>query len=268
MNEQPEPAHLILAKVLIGQLPRRATTRCWVGPGHDLPCDGCDQTITSADVQHEVDAIGLGTLRFHARCMQLWEEASATPRDISGGSAPVPPTLVLVHGQRRTPVALETNPLRVSGWSGRAAALVGALWIGWVRLLSRPPVRQPSTGGGYAAVVVAVALTVSTVWIARAPRDVGTRAPSPPDRATAIRAVQPPQVTKPPSATPLARRAAGSPRARQVRSAPPKPRTPPPGHLTRAVHREGTTVPHRSWHAVRLATPSSVAAREVVHQAP
>jgi hypothetical protein len=86
LNVRPGAAELILAKVLIGQLPRRTATRTWVGVGSRLPCDGCDEPITAADLQHEVDAIGLGTLRFHKRCMQLWEEASATPRDIAGGS--------------------------------------------------------------------------------------------------------------------------------------------------------------------------------------
>jgi hypothetical protein len=165
MNEQPDAAHLILAKVLLGQLPRRATTRCWVGHGQGLSCDGCDRPITPADVEHEVDAIGLGTLRFHARCMQLWEEASATPRDISGGSAPSPSTLVFdLRVTRRAGRDPDTyREGGVSGWGGRAAALAGALWNRWAPSPARPPIRQPAPSGGYVAVVVAMALTVATV---------------------------------------------------------------------------------------------------------
>jgi hypothetical protein len=95
MREQPDAEHLIRAKVIIGLLPRRTTTKAWIGYGSGGLCDGCDQPITSTDVEHAVDAIGLGTLHFHQRCMQLWEAASAIPSDIAGGSAVIRPTATI-----------------------------------------------------------------------------------------------------------------------------------------------------------------------------
>jgi hypothetical protein len=330
MNEQPDPAHLILAKVLIGQLPRRATTRCWVGQGQGLPCDGCDRPVTPADLQHEVDAIGLGTLRFHARCMQLWEEASATPRDISGGSSPSASTLVFdlhvarraardadayrelraasvetwtlatnvralsgrvrarsaellvraMHlrraaatpeaqprsGQSQPQVVPANNVLGVSGWRGRAAALAGTFWTRCAARFSRPPVRRPATGGSYAAVAVAVALTVATVWIARPISSVGIREPSAQDRTSTLREIPRSHVAR---STPQARGAPPSLKAREARSARLAPRTPPPPvRVARVSSWRPTAAPPRILDASGHARASTISAREVVSQAP
>jgi hypothetical protein len=88
LDEQPDVAWLIRAKVVIGQLPRRTNTKYWVGFGTGQSCAGCDKPIVATDVEHEVDVIGLGTLRFHRACMRFWEEASALRHDIAGGSEP------------------------------------------------------------------------------------------------------------------------------------------------------------------------------------
>jgi len=184
MNEQPDAAHLILAKVLIGQLPRRTTTKCSVGHGQGLSCDGCDQPITPADVQHEVDAIGLGTLRFHARCMRLWEEASATPRDISGGSAPSASTLVFdLHIARRAShdpdaygelraASVETWALatRVRAWSGSVRARSADLLLRAMQLRRGAPTSAADPRAGQRPLLVAPATSVLGVsrWRGRA----------------------------------------------------------------------------------------------------
>jgi hypothetical protein len=276
MHEHPDAAHLILAKVLIGQLPRRATTKCSVGHGQGLSCDGCDRPITPADVQHDVDAIGLGTLRFHARCMQLWEEASATPRDISGGSAPSASASVFdLHvarraarpaGQGQPQVAPASSGLGVRGWRGRATALAGTLWTRCAVRFSRPPVRRPAIGGSYAAVAVALALTVATVWTARPTRDVGTREPSPQERTSALREIPQSHAVRP---TPLARGAAANPTAREARSARLAPRTPPPlVGGARVSSRRSPAAPPRVSDARGHVKASTTSAREVVYQAP
>jgi hypothetical protein len=288
MNEQPDAAHLILAKVLIGQLPRRTTTRCWVGQGQGLPCDGCDRPITPADLQHEVDAIGLGTLRFHSRCMQLWEEASATPRDISGGSAPSPSTLVFDlrvarRAGRDADAYRELRAASAETWAlaahvralsssvrGRSADLLRrAMQLRrGAAALSRPGVRRPAMGGSYAAVVVAVGLTVATVWMARPVRDVGTREPSPPDRTSAIR-----ELPRSPAARP-APLAPATLTARETRSTRVAPRTPLVG-VARVTSRRSAAAPPRvsAARGPAKASPvhakaSPVLAREIVDQAP
>jgi hypothetical protein len=167
VSDQPDAAYLIRAKVAIGQLPRRAATRVWVGLGSGSSCDGCDQAITATDPEHRVDAIGLGTLRFHSRCMRLWEEASAMPRDIAGGSAPRPIALSVASPRPR-----------VRAWR-RVATLLLA------RSLVRLPAHRPlGLGGadvprrGYAALAV-VALAIVVVLLTRPFSDVGPRQRSP-----------------------------------------------------------------------------------------
>jgi hypothetical protein len=263
MNEQPDAAHLILAKVLIGQLPRRATTKCSVGHGQGLSCDGCDQPITPADVQHEVDAIGLGTLRFHARCMQLWEEASATPRDISGGSTPSASTLVFdFHIARRAshdPAAYGG----VGGSLGRASALAGLLWTRWAARLSGSSVRRPAMGGTTAAAAVAVGLMVATVWIARPVRDVGPRELPPPYRTSPIGESPRSRVAKPTTLAPATLR------ARETRSARLTPRTARPlVGVASVTPRRSPAAPPRVSDARGHTKASTVSAKEVAFQAP
>jgi hypothetical protein len=140
-NMQPAAADLIRAKLRIGQLPRRTATRTWISVGSHLPCDGCDEPIIAGDPQHEVDAIGLGTLRFHKQCMQLWEEASAMPRDIAGGSDAL--TLTLARVRVRYPVALSRMARERWMHQGRCAALAAAaVLIVTVGLLCTPPTSE------------------------------------------------------------------------------------------------------------------------------
>jgi hypothetical protein len=94
MEQLPDAAYLIRAKVVIGQLPRKRTSRSTVGFGSGSLCDGCERRIAAAEIEHRVD-VGSETLRFHAVCAAFWEEASAMPAsDIAGGSAPSAWTLV------------------------------------------------------------------------------------------------------------------------------------------------------------------------------
>jgi hypothetical protein len=90
MSEQLDAACLIRAKLAVGQLPRRTNTKLWAGLGTGLLCDGCDHPITVTDTEYQVDAIGLGTLRFHKACMWFWQEASVTRHDTAGSSEPFP----------------------------------------------------------------------------------------------------------------------------------------------------------------------------------
>jgi hypothetical protein len=93
-HQQGGAAYLIRAKLVTGQLPRRTTAKTYAGHGTGLLCDGCEEKITEAEIEHEVESNGTA-LRFHAKCVLLWTTASASePHNIAGGSAPLPWTLV------------------------------------------------------------------------------------------------------------------------------------------------------------------------------
>lgn len=72
----------VRAKLASGALPRRTPTTVWAGFGKGLVCDGCDQPITSTDVDHEADVDGAASLHLHRRCLGVWE------REVSKPSAP------------------------------------------------------------------------------------------------------------------------------------------------------------------------------------
>jgi hypothetical protein len=132
-------ADLIRAKVAIGHLPRKASSRTRVGPGSEHLCDGCEQRIHVNELEHEVD-VGLGTLRFHVSCSELWADASALPRhDIAGGSGPSACTLLFERGvagaARRDPAA--DADLRSAYAEMRAATAQMRALSGAVRARSR-----------------------------------------------------------------------------------------------------------------------------------
>jgi PAS domain S-box-containing protein len=52
--------------------------RMWTGFGNGRPCDGCDDAILSADIQHEVDFEDGRTLRFHDACGTLWRRKTGS----------------------------------------------------------------------------------------------------------------------------------------------------------------------------------------------
>jgi hypothetical protein len=82
---------LIRSKLAAGTLPRVHAARLWAGPGKGDACAGCDQPITPAETEHEVDVPGRATLRFHRNCLSVWQAHVARDgHEISGGSTASP----------------------------------------------------------------------------------------------------------------------------------------------------------------------------------
>jgi hypothetical protein len=282
MNEQPDAAYLIRAKVLIGQLPRRTATKSWIAQGSGLSCDGCDRPITATDAEHAVDAIGLGTLRFHTRCMQLWEEASALPREIAGGSAPSACTLVFDLGVAREAAAAWPAPARGApdgrrlvgrgalvafalSQASRAPGLVrsvvfpiatGATALAKVTAHVRPPARYTAFRAGYATaavvcgIVLAAGVTVRPFWNGAPATPPPLREPVSLSRSLEV-AAPPSEARRSPNATPR----------RVGRSAPPR-----LVRVANVAHRPSVSSPRLS-HASRRTEPLGVW-REIVHQSP
>ena len=46
--------------------------KLWVGKGSGLSCDACDQPITEAETEYEMDMPTGETLRFHKQCLEAW----------------------------------------------------------------------------------------------------------------------------------------------------------------------------------------------------
>jgi PAS domain S-box-containing protein len=65
-------AERIAEKLKRGLLPRAKLVKTWAGFGNGRPCDGCDEAILSADIEHELDFEDGRTLRFHDACAVLW----------------------------------------------------------------------------------------------------------------------------------------------------------------------------------------------------
>jgi hypothetical protein len=65
-----DAADLIRAKVVIGTLPRKTSSRTLVGPGSEHLCDGCEQLI-------HIRARSM-SLRAHARRLRLGRPSSAS----------------------------------------------------------------------------------------------------------------------------------------------------------------------------------------------
>lgn len=79
-RETPEPDGItsaVRAKVMAGALPRTEATKVWAGLGKGLPCSGCGQVITGAEVENEVDLNGAPALRFHRNCLSIWQREVA-----------------------------------------------------------------------------------------------------------------------------------------------------------------------------------------------
>ncbi|HET7340135.1 MAG TPA: hypothetical protein VFL90_01640 [Methylomirabilota bacterium] len=82
-------AALIRAKVVDGTLPVPAAPpgKLWVGNGSGLPCDGCGQPITVAQIEYEPDLPGHSpALRFHQKCLELWQQQRTEYRGMGGAS--------------------------------------------------------------------------------------------------------------------------------------------------------------------------------------
>jgi hypothetical protein len=66
-----------------GQLPALPNRRSWVGQGHGEPCLLCDQNITAAHWEHEVEIAPLEEIRAHGVCFRIWVEESEQLRKIA-----------------------------------------------------------------------------------------------------------------------------------------------------------------------------------------
>jgi len=72
---------VILAKIRAGALPVSVANsgKSHANKGTNRTCDGCDQPISSEDVEHEVDVADNRTLRFHQACFNVWRAAGSNP---------------------------------------------------------------------------------------------------------------------------------------------------------------------------------------------
>lgn len=66
-----------------GQLPALIDRRSWIGQGHGQPCLLCEQMITPAHWEHEVEIAPLGEIRAHGVCFRIWVEESEDLRKIA-----------------------------------------------------------------------------------------------------------------------------------------------------------------------------------------
>jgi hypothetical protein len=72
--DQPFLRLLIQEKLADGRLPRAPIPRVWGGPGHGEMCDGCGETVTSAQmVMENLDDAASGGVQLHAACFHVWD---------------------------------------------------------------------------------------------------------------------------------------------------------------------------------------------------
>ena len=69
--------------LLFGQLPALVDRRSWIGQGHGQTCLLCEQLITAAHWEHEVDIAPVGEIRAHGVCFRIWVEESEQLRRIA-----------------------------------------------------------------------------------------------------------------------------------------------------------------------------------------
>src|SRR2546425_2449752 len=77
---------LVLARIADGCLPNIEIRQVWAGWGGGRTCNGCEQPITTTEIEDEVELGGAVVLRLHRRCFTIWQEALEKPaREIRGG---------------------------------------------------------------------------------------------------------------------------------------------------------------------------------------
>ena len=67
----------------VGQLPPLVDRRSWIGQGHGQVCLLCEQMITAAHWEHEVEILPFGEIRTHGVCFRMWLEESEQRRKIA-----------------------------------------------------------------------------------------------------------------------------------------------------------------------------------------
>lgn len=73
-DAESEIGRRIRVKLESGKLPMEKPSRVWSGSGTDHSCDACDDPITPADIEYEVNVSIHDTLRFHQHCFNIWHE--------------------------------------------------------------------------------------------------------------------------------------------------------------------------------------------------
>jgi hypothetical protein len=68
-------AAVIADKICSGSLPLppEPPQKYFAGKGTGQLCDVCEQPITAADLEYELDTGGR-TLRFHEKCLDMWRQ--------------------------------------------------------------------------------------------------------------------------------------------------------------------------------------------------
>ena len=66
---------MIRERIASGTLPAIIHIKRWVGYGQSRLCEGCDDVIRPAQVEHELDFAGGRTVRMHSGCAGLYEAA-------------------------------------------------------------------------------------------------------------------------------------------------------------------------------------------------
>jgi hypothetical protein len=80
----------IRAKLASGELPRAKPAEVWAGKGTNQPCTGCGERIGPSDVECEVDVPGgpPAGLRFHRRCLIIWDQERGLQQPMRNKSGP------------------------------------------------------------------------------------------------------------------------------------------------------------------------------------
>jgi hypothetical protein len=72
MPDEPRLREQARAVIESGKLPSRSPDRTWGGPGVGAPCTICDEPVTKADLEFEIqfarDGDNPGLDKFHVRC--------------------------------------------------------------------------------------------------------------------------------------------------------------------------------------------------------